>query len=78
MILEAVILNIKEGKTCEFEKAFSTAQEIISSIKGYISHQLQKCIENENRYILLVQWESVEAHTINFRESTLYQEWKEL
>lgn len=78
MVLEAVILNIKEGKAAEFEEAFSKAQEIISSIKGYKSHELQKCIEKENNYILLVQWESLEAHTVNFRESEQYQEWKQL
>ena len=76
MVLEAVILNIKEGKANEFEKAFLKAQNIISSIKGYNSHELQKCIEKENNYILLVRWESLEAHTVNFRESPEYQEWK--
>ena len=78
MVLEAVILNIKEGKATEFEKTFLKAQRIISSINGYKSHELQKCIEKENQYILLVQWESLEAHTVNFRESPEYQEWKKL
>jgi len=78
MVLEAVILNIKKGKANEFENAFLKAQKIISSIKGYKSHELQKCIEKENKYILLVQWKSLEAHTINFRESPEYQEWKKL
>jgi len=78
MVLEAVILNIKEGKANEFEKAFLKAQRIISLINGYKSHELQKCIEKENKYILLVQWESLQAHTVNFRESPEYQEWKKL
>ena len=78
MVLEAVTLNIKEGESSEFEKAFLKAQKIISSIKGYQSHELQKCIEKENNYILLVRWESLEAHTVNFRESEEYQEWREL
>jgi len=78
MILEAVKLNIKEGQSNEFEKAFLNAQKIISSIKGYHSHELQKCIEKENNYILLVRWKNLEAHTVNFRESEQYQEWKKL
>ena len=78
MVLEVVTLNIKVGKATEFEKAFSMAQKIISSIKGYKSHELLKCIEKDNNYILLVQWENLEAHTVNFRESAQYQEWKKL
>lgn len=76
MILEVAILNIISGKQQEFEAAFSEAQAIIASIQGYISHQLQKCIELDNRYILLVEWEDLESHTINFRESDIYQDWK--
>jgi len=45
---------------------------------GYIGHQLQRCIEVSNRYILLVNWESLEAHTIGFRGSAEYQDWKRL
>ena len=45
---------------------------------GYISHQLQKCIEKGNRYILLVNWQTLEDHTIGFRESEQYQEWRRL
>ena len=45
---------------------------------GYISHQLQRCIEVPNRYILLVNWESLEAHTVGFRGSPDYQNWKRL
>jgi len=78
MILEAVMLNIKKGRSSAFEEAFLLAQEIISSVNGYKSHELQKCLEKEDSYLLLVQWENLEAHTINFRESRQYQEWKEL
>ena len=45
---------------------------------GYISHQLQHCIEKQNRYILLVKWEQLEDHTVGFRSSEQYQEWKRL
>lgn len=78
MILEVVILNIKKGLSLEFEIAFGNAQSIISSMKGYISHELKECIEEENKYILLVNWETIEDHEIGFRKSEQYQKWKEM
>ena len=76
MILEAVILQVKKGMEAEYEEAFREASEIISSMQGYISHQLQRCMEADGKYLLLVQWETVEDHTIGFRQSSEYQEWK--
>ncbi len=78
MILEVAILNIKKGLSEEFEDAFKKAASIISSMKGYISHQLKKCIEKEDKYILLVNWETIEDHEIEFRKSEEYQQWKGL
>ncbi|GAA3562797.1 antibiotic biosynthesis monooxygenase [Snuella lapsa] len=78
MILEVAILNIKEGLSEDFENNFQKAQGIISSMKGYISHELKKCLEHDNKYILLVNWESVEDHEIGFRKSVEYQEWKKM
>jgi heme-degrading monooxygenase HmoA len=78
MILEVATLNIKNGLSSEFETSFQKAEVIISSMKGYISHQLKKCIEQDDKYILLVNWDSVEDHEIGFRQSNEYQEWKAL
>ena len=78
MILEVATLDIKPDQNEAFEIAFTKAQLIIASMSGYISHQLQKSIENPNRYILLVHWETLEDHNIGFRESTEYQEWRAL
>ena len=78
MILEVAVLNVKCGREREFESAFSRAQAIISGMPGYISHQLQGCVEKSGRYILLVNWESLEDHTVGFRESEQYQEWRQL
>lgn len=76
MILEVAILDIKPELNADFELAFNDAQSIISSLHGYISHQLQKCIEKDNRYILLVNWQALEDHTQGFRTSPEYQPWK--
>jgi heme-degrading monooxygenase HmoA len=78
MVLEVAILNIKPGQTEKFETAFSEAQKIISSMNGYISHQLKKCLENDHQYILLVGWQTLEDHTVGFRGSQEYQQWKAL
>ena len=78
MILEVAILNVKEGLSEEFEQSFTKASLIISSMKGYISHQLKKCIEIDSQYILLVNWETLEDHEIGFRKSHEYQDWKKL
>lgn len=78
MILEAAILNVRDGKAAAFEETFAQAQSIIASMPGYVSHQLQRCIETRNRYLLLVNWESIEDHTVGFRQSPEYQDWKRL
>jgi heme-degrading monooxygenase HmoA len=78
MTLEVAILNIKLGQTQGFESAFEEAQRIISSMKGYLRHDLKQCLENDHRYILLVEWETLEDHTIGFRQSESYQRWKAL
>ena len=76
MILEVAILDVKPGQEADFQIAFEQAQKIISSMNGYISHQLQNCIENPGRYILLVNWQTLEDHTKGFRESDEYQQWR--
>jgi len=78
MILEVAILDVIPGQEVEFQAAFGSASSIISSMPGYVSHQLQRCLETQNRFILLVHWETLEAHTGGFRGSERYQEWKTL
>ncbi len=78
MILETVILNIKPGLENDFESAFKKASSIISSMNGYLSHELHRCIEVHGKYLLLVRWETLEAHTLGFRGSAEYQDWKKL
>lgn len=78
MILEVAILDVIPSETVSFEHDFKLASKIISSMKGYISHELQTCIEKPARYILLVKWETLEDHTVGFRQSQEYQQWKSL
>lgn len=78
MILEAVMLQVKKNIEDNYEDDFRQASKIISSLPGYISHELQRCMEVKGKYLLLVEWETLEDHTIGFRESSEYQEWKKL
>lgn len=78
MILEQAVLNVKPGQEAQFEHAFIRAQGIISAMTGYLSHELLCCVEQSNRYLLLVHWQTLEDHTDGFRKSGEYQDWKAL
>jgi heme-degrading monooxygenase HmoA len=78
MILEVAPLDVRPGRSAEFEAAFRRAQSIIVSMPGYISHELLRCLERPDRYVLLVRWRSLDAHEVTFRQSAEYQEWKAL
>ncbi len=78
MILEVAVLDVRPGETEAFEAAFQEARAIIASMPGHRSHQLQRCVGNADRYLLLVEWDTLEAHTVGFRQSAEYQRWKAL
>ena len=78
MILEVAILPVIPGMETRFEQAFAEASAIISSMPGYVSHQLQRCLENRSQYVLLVNWQTLEDHTKGFRGSPEYQRWRAL
>jgi heme-degrading monooxygenase HmoA len=78
MILEVAILDIGKGTCEDFQAAFRQASPIIASIPGYVSHELRRCLEKPNRYLLLVQWRTLESHTVGFRQSPDYQRWRAL
>jgi heme-degrading monooxygenase HmoA len=78
MVLEAVTLHIRPGQSGDFESAFAQAEPIIRSMEGYLSHQLQRCFEVEDQYLLLVRWRTLEDHTQGFRNHPDFGEWKRL
>ena len=78
MILEAAPLQIRAGHSEAFEAAFAIAQPLIASMPGYLSHELQHCLERPHECLLLVRWETLEAHEVGFRQSPQYQDWKRL
>jgi heme-degrading monooxygenase HmoA len=78
MITEQAVLDVKPGQERDFESAFSEAKALIASMPGFESLQLHRCIEQSNRYLLLVVWRRLEDHTEGFRRSSEYEEWRRL
>lgn len=78
MILEIATLSIKEGSNSAFEKAFEQAKKVVISSPGCKSAKLMNCIENESKYQVFIEWETLEDHTITFRESEKFTQWRTL
>ena len=75
MVLEVAVLNVCAGESDAFETAFLEAQQIIGASRGYQRHELRRCVEAADRYLLLVWWDTLESHTEGFRQSPEYQRW---
>ena len=78
MILEVAIMRIKPDRIAEFEAVFPKAAAISASTPGYISHEMQRCVETKGKYHYMIRWESIEAHEKNFRQSSRRQEFRNL
>jgi len=78
MVLEHAVLEVVPGQSAAFEEAFATAKAVVSAAAGFRSLRLSRCIEEPNRYLLLVEWERLQDHTTGFRGSAAYQEWRGL
>lgn len=78
MVLEVAILNVRPGQSAAFEAAFREAQAIIAASPGHQRHELRRCVEAADRYLLLVWWDSLESHTEGFRQSPAYERWRRL
>ncbi|MGO9558857.1 MAG: antibiotic biosynthesis monooxygenase family protein [Acidimicrobiales bacterium] len=78
MVLEHAVLEVKPAETEAFATAFATAIPIIAASPGCRAVRLEHCVEQANRYLLLVEWDSLEAHTQGFRGSPEYEEWRAL
>jgi heme-degrading monooxygenase HmoA len=78
VIVEVAMLDVMPGREDDFERAFAEASAIIGAADGYQGHSLSRCLERPSRYLLLVRWNTLEDHTVGFRGSDRYQEWKRL
>ena len=77
-VLEVAPLSVRSGQESAFEAAFAKAQAIIATMPGYLGHELGRCLERPNEFILLVRWSTLEAHEVGFRCSPQYLEWKSM
>ena len=78
MVLETAILNVRKGEAAAFEAAMKNARPLIAVTPGFKGLELRRCAEIPNRYLLLVKWQNLEAHTVGFRKSERYQTWRGL
>jgi heme-degrading monooxygenase HmoA len=78
VVLEVAILNVRAGQGAAFEAAFREAREIIAASPGHQRHELRRCVEAADRYLLLVWWDTIESHTDGFRGSPGYLRWRTL
>ncbi len=76
MILEVAILNVRPGQEHAFEVAMREARPLIAATPGFERIEVRRCIEQPSRYLLLVNWQTLESHTVGFRQSDRYQEWR--
>jgi heme-degrading monooxygenase HmoA len=75
MILEIADLRPGIANMSEFEAAMAELVPVLASTPGYLGHTVQRSIETPGRYVLLVRWENLEAHTVEFRQSDRFQQW---
>jgi heme-degrading monooxygenase HmoA len=78
MILEIAQIDVKPGLETEFEAGVAKAAPLFKRAKGCSGMTLQRSIERPTRYRLFVKWDTVENHTIDFRGSADFQEWRKL
>ena len=76
MILEVAQLSIRPATEAGFERIFPEAIRLLGASPGYLSHELHRSIESPSRYALMVRWRTLEDHTVGFRGSAAFGEWR--
>ncbi len=77
MILELADIRIHPGKQAEFDAAVQKGIDtVVSKSKGFRGFKINKGIETPERYVLMIFWETLENHTVDFRESQAFKDWR--
>lgn len=78
MVLEIAQIEVKPGHEAAFEEGVAKAAPLFRRAKGCRSMALHRSVEQPARYRLMVEWETLENHTVDFRESADFQAWRAL
>ncbi|MFD5562187.1 antibiotic biosynthesis monooxygenase family protein [Kitasatospora griseola] len=80
MILESALLDVRPGQEDDFLAAFAEARPLIAAQRGFRSLGLRRCLDegSTSRFLLQVEWETLEDHTEGFRRSPEYGRWRKL
>ena len=76
MIVEIAQITVTPGREEEFEAVFRRAIEAAAGSHGYLAHELRRSVETPNRYMLRIEWATLEDHTVGFRGSTAFTQWR--
>ena len=77
MILEIADIRVTPGKGSEFDAAIQRGVEtVVSKSKGFRGYKVNRGIESPDRYVLMIYWETLENHTVDFREGPLFPQWR--
>ncbi|MEY4752177.1 MAG: hypothetical protein RIQ60_4391 [Pseudomonadota bacterium] len=77
MILEVADIRIQPGKQAEFDAAIQRGVEtVIAKAVGFSGYKVNRCIETPERYLLQIWWATLENHTVDFRGSPAFAEWR--
>ena len=77
MILEVADIRIQPGRQAEFDAAIADGvHRVIAQAPGYLGHQVHRGIETPERYLLTIRWNTLEDHTVGFRGSPAFAQWR--
>ena len=78
MVLEVALIDVLEGREDEFAAAYRKGHQILATTPGCRSVRMTRGIEAPGRFVLLIEWESVDAHLDNFRATERFGQWRAL
>jgi heme-degrading monooxygenase HmoA len=78
MVLEVALIDITPGQEDDFAAAYGKARPILHSTPGCRSVRMTRGIESPSRFVLLVEWDSTDAHVENFRNTDRFGQWRAL
>ncbi len=78
MFLEHALINVTPGEESAFEADYAQARTVLASSPGCRRIQLHRGVEHPSRYLLLVEWETIDDHLVGFRQSANFAKWRAL